>query len=176
MLTTRHFDYCPSTREPVKDHQHWSLAGGYDLEIGHFLKVASMVVTWWIVLFAQCESWPIHQFCGSVMQTQWILTLLTESHSSNRIWILWAESLTLSTHRETTSWPSDPHTIMQLSVETYLWLFSRICPRSVNDMYNSTCTALSYFWVDIFTFSTFKYMNTEWKRLPIHLNDIRDKH
>ena len=29
---------------------HW-LAGGYDLEIGHFLEVGSMVVTWWIVAF-----------------------------------------------------------------------------------------------------------------------------
>ena len=33
----------------VLGHQHWWLAGGYDLEIGHFLSVASMVVTWWIV-------------------------------------------------------------------------------------------------------------------------------
>ena len=32
-------------------HQYRWLAGGYDLEIGHFLEVASMVVTWWIVAF-----------------------------------------------------------------------------------------------------------------------------
>ena len=32
------------------------LAGGDDLEIGHFLEVASMVVTWWIAaVFAQCH-------------------------------------------------------------------------------------------------------------------------
>ena len=33
----------------VLGHQHRWLAGGYDLEIGHFLEVASMVVTWLIV-------------------------------------------------------------------------------------------------------------------------------
>ena len=27
------------------------IAGGCDLEIGYFLKVASIVVTWWIVAF-----------------------------------------------------------------------------------------------------------------------------
>ena len=35
----------------VLGHQHRWLAGGYDLEIGHFLEVVSMVVTWWIVAF-----------------------------------------------------------------------------------------------------------------------------
>ena len=30
-------------------HQYRWLAGGYNLEIGHFLEVDSMVVTWWIV-------------------------------------------------------------------------------------------------------------------------------
>ena len=39
----------------VSGHQYWWLAGGYDLEIGHFLEVANMVVTWWIVAFlVQC--------------------------------------------------------------------------------------------------------------------------
>ena len=33
----------------MSGHQYQWLAGGYDLEIGHFLEVASMVVTWWIV-------------------------------------------------------------------------------------------------------------------------------
>ena len=37
----------------VKCHQHQWLAGGYDLEIGQFLEVASMVATWWIVAFGQ---------------------------------------------------------------------------------------------------------------------------
>ena len=40
-------------------HQYWWLAGGFDLEIGHFLEVASMVVTWCIACccaFAQCSS------------------------------------------------------------------------------------------------------------------------
>ena len=35
----------------VSGHQYQWLAGVYDLEIGHFLDVASMVVTWWIVAF-----------------------------------------------------------------------------------------------------------------------------
>ena len=35
-------------------HQHWWLVGGYDLEIGHFLEVDSMVVSWWIVAFLRC--------------------------------------------------------------------------------------------------------------------------
>ena len=29
--------------------------GGYDLEIGQFLEVASMVVTWWIVAFCAVQ-------------------------------------------------------------------------------------------------------------------------
>ena len=33
----------------VKGHQHRWLAGDYDLEIGHFLEVDSMVISWWIV-------------------------------------------------------------------------------------------------------------------------------
>ena len=36
---TWYFDYRPSTTEgdiKVKDHQYQWLAGGYDLEIGHF--------------------------------------------------------------------------------------------------------------------------------------------
>ena len=36
----------------VPGHQYWWLAGGYDLEIRHFLEAASMVVTWWIVAFS----------------------------------------------------------------------------------------------------------------------------
>ena len=36
----------------VLGHQYRWLAGGYDLQIG-FFKVASMVVTWWIVVFVQ---------------------------------------------------------------------------------------------------------------------------
>ena len=32
----------------VSGHQDRWLAGGYDLEIGHFVEVASMVVTWWL--------------------------------------------------------------------------------------------------------------------------------
>ena len=35
----------------LTSHQHWWLAGGYDLENGTFLEVASMVVTRWIVTF-----------------------------------------------------------------------------------------------------------------------------
>ena len=34
----------------VPGHQYQWLAGDYDLDIGHFY-VASMVVTWWIVVF-----------------------------------------------------------------------------------------------------------------------------
>ena len=33
----------------VLGHQNRWIAGGYDLEIGTFLEVTSMVVTWWIV-------------------------------------------------------------------------------------------------------------------------------
>ena len=40
-------------RRSVGHHHRW-LLGGYDLEIGQFLEVASMVVTWCIVFFAQC--------------------------------------------------------------------------------------------------------------------------
>ena len=40
-----------SPEHKVSGHHYWWLAGGYDLEIGHFLEVASMVVTWWIVAF-----------------------------------------------------------------------------------------------------------------------------
>ena len=35
----------------VNCHQLRWLAGGYDLEIGHFLEADSMVVTWCIVAF-----------------------------------------------------------------------------------------------------------------------------
>ena len=35
----------------VLGHLHWWLEGGYDLEIGHFVEVASMVITWWITAF-----------------------------------------------------------------------------------------------------------------------------
>ena len=31
------------------------LAGGYDLETGHFFEVDSMVVTWWIVAFLHSD-------------------------------------------------------------------------------------------------------------------------
>ena len=36
----------------VSGHQYRWLAGGYDLEIGHFLEVTSMVVTWWASVFS----------------------------------------------------------------------------------------------------------------------------
>ena len=47
----------------VLGHQHQCLAGGYDLELGNFLKVASMVVTWWIVAFLHCvySFWQVHK-------------------------------------------------------------------------------------------------------------------
>ena len=35
----------------VKGYEKRWLAGGYDLEIGHILGVASMVFTWWTVAF-----------------------------------------------------------------------------------------------------------------------------
>ena len=35
----------------MKGYQHHWLASGYDMEIGHFLEVTSMVVTWCIVAF-----------------------------------------------------------------------------------------------------------------------------
>ena len=41
----------------MSGHQHRWLAGGYDLEIGHFLEVDSMVVTWWIVAFLRSVTW-----------------------------------------------------------------------------------------------------------------------
>ena len=44
----------------VSGHQYQWLAGGYDLEKGHFLEVASMVVTWWIVAFLCSASVPEH--------------------------------------------------------------------------------------------------------------------
>ena len=44
----RHFDYRPSQNH---ESSHQWLVGGYDLEIGHFLEVAGMVATWWIVAF-----------------------------------------------------------------------------------------------------------------------------
>ena len=42
----------------VSGHQYRWLAGGYDLEIGHFLEVACMVVTWctWIKAFLCSET------------------------------------------------------------------------------------------------------------------------
>ena len=45
----------------VKGHQHWWLAGAYDLEIWHsFLEVASMVVSWWMMAFLRSEGPPWH--------------------------------------------------------------------------------------------------------------------
>ena len=38
----------------VSGHQYGWLAGGYDLKMGYFLEVASMVVTWWIMCFFVC--------------------------------------------------------------------------------------------------------------------------
>ena len=38
----------------VSCHQHWWLTGGDDVEIGHFIEVASMAVTWWILAFLRC--------------------------------------------------------------------------------------------------------------------------
>ena len=35
----------------VSGHEYCWLAGGNDLEVGHFLEVVIMVVTWWIVAF-----------------------------------------------------------------------------------------------------------------------------
>ena len=46
----------------VKGHQHWWLAGGYDLEIGYFLEVDSMVVSWWIVAFLPRVMLPIANY------------------------------------------------------------------------------------------------------------------
>ena len=40
----------------VKGHQYQWLASGYDLEIGTFLEVASMVIIWRIVFFVHSES------------------------------------------------------------------------------------------------------------------------
>ena len=43
-------------RQWVKGHQCRWLAGGYDLEIGHFLEATSMMVTWWrVAFFVQCD-------------------------------------------------------------------------------------------------------------------------
>ena len=38
----------------MSGHQHRWLTGGYDLEIGHFFGVDSMMVSWWMPFFAQC--------------------------------------------------------------------------------------------------------------------------
>ena len=41
----------------VKGHQYRRLAGGFGLEIGQFLDMASTVVTWWIEAFcAVCNN------------------------------------------------------------------------------------------------------------------------
>ena len=48
MLKTLHFNYRP--RWCLGDKSVIS-TGGYDLEIGHFIEVDSMVVSWWIVFF-----------------------------------------------------------------------------------------------------------------------------
>ena len=50
--------YEAGTRATIKVSglQHRWLACGYDLETGHFLEVASMVVTWWIVAFLRSAS------------------------------------------------------------------------------------------------------------------------
>ena len=57
----------------MKDHQYKCLAGGYDLEIGHFLEVARMVATWWIVaFFAPCLL--------SGVATDWKDTSQTQTH------------------------------------------------------------------------------------------------
>ena len=45
----------------VKGYQYQWLAGGYDLEIGHFLEVASMVVTWWMVAFLHCDIFLLYK-------------------------------------------------------------------------------------------------------------------
>ena len=42
-----------------------SLAGGYDLKMGHFLEVASMVVTWWIMAFFAQK--PLEQTVNNVL-------------------------------------------------------------------------------------------------------------
>ena len=42
----------------MSGHQHQWLAGGYDLEIRHFLEVDSMVVSWWIVDFCAVTHSP----------------------------------------------------------------------------------------------------------------------
>ena len=40
----------------VSGHQYRWLAGGYDLETGRFLEVASMVLTWYILAFLCSDS------------------------------------------------------------------------------------------------------------------------
>ena len=50
----------------VLGHQcHW-LVGGYDLEMRHFLEVACIVVTWWIVAFLHSVSWLFYLPWSSV--------------------------------------------------------------------------------------------------------------
>ena len=69
------------TRAIIKGsgHQYWWLAGGYDLEIGHLLEVASMVVTWWIVaFFAQC--YPCIQF-SQLLLTRSVAWVHISSHA-----------------------------------------------------------------------------------------------
>ena len=54
LLTTGTDDPSPAGARAiikVSGHPYCLLAGGYDLEIGHFSVVASMVVTWWVVVF-----------------------------------------------------------------------------------------------------------------------------
>ena len=51
----------------VSGHQYRWLADGYDLEIGHFLEVASMVVTWWIVDFLCSDKHNVYNFCCKLM-------------------------------------------------------------------------------------------------------------
>ena len=51
----------------VSGHQYRWLAGCYDLEIGQFLEVASMVVTWWILTFCIVEGRALNSAVSPVV-------------------------------------------------------------------------------------------------------------
>ena len=90
----------------VSGHQYRWLAGGYDLEIGHFLEVASMVVTWWIMAF--CTWIPYHiyhmkkRYCNSVREFTETSGSVLKSNNTyfwNKIFDQWITRIDMITKR-----------------------------------------------------------------------------
>ena len=74
----------------VSGHQYQWLAGGYDPEIGHTLRleVASMVVTWWIVAFLCSDN----HICNPIQECEGKKT------GESDPWRLWSSPLRRECH------------------------------------------------------------------------------